>query len=91
MFTLKFMKFNSDETHTEQCIRCPHYEARDTASGDWAIVTYPTMKSVDGVERWVRAEHVPDQPVSFDTCFVENENGKTITKYTTASLMPAKA
>lgn len=81
MFTLKFMRFHEDETHTETCIRCPHYEARKTPAGEWGIVAYPSMLSTEGVERWVRRDHDPEAPASFDTCFVENENGKTIAKY----------
>lgn len=81
MFTLKFMKFFDDGTHIENCLRCPHYEARKTPAGDWSVIIYPSMTTTEGVEWWVRKRHADDEPLSHDTCFVENENGKTIAKY----------
>ena len=81
MFTLKFMRFFEDGTHIENCVHCPHYEARKTRHGEWNITTYPDMTLVKGVEHWVTKEHPDEAPLSYDSCFVENEKGSTITKY----------
>ncbi len=82
MFTLKFMSFFEEGGHIEECIRCPHYEARKTSDGCYGITAYKDFTCLDGVERWVRSKQFPDQPVSYDACFVENEEGKTLTRYT---------
>lgn len=81
MFTLKFMRFFEDSGHVEDCLRCPHYEARQLPSGDWEITAYPSMVTQDGVSRRVQGHHPAGEDFSFDSCFVENENGKTIAKY----------
>lgn len=81
MFTLKFMQFFEDGSHVEDCLRCPHYEARKLPGGDWDITVYQMMTLENGVSRRVRSHHPDDEELSFDTCFVENEEGKTIAKY----------
>jgi len=81
MFTLKFMQFFEEGGHIEDCVRCPHYEARKTSDGCWGITVYNDFTCTEGVERWVRKVHSPDQPVSFDVCWVENEDGKTLARY----------
>ena len=82
MFTVKFINFYDDGTQVENCIRCVHYEARRTSEGAWGITVYPGMTATDGVEWWVREPHDAQGPTSFQVCYVENEAGKTVDKYT---------
>ena len=83
MFTLKFMQFFEEGGHIEDCVRCPHYEARKTSDGCYIITTYQDFCNVDGVERRIAA-HPEEKPVNtyFACCYVENENGSTIGHYT---------
>ncbi len=69
MFTLKFY---SDESST--CISAPHYETYHTDTSITVII-YKSLLKTDGVEYHIREN-------DFNICFVENETGKTIEKYT---------
>lgn len=81
MFTLKFIQFYANGRQLEDCVRCPHYEANKTSDGLYSITAYNDFTSTNGVERWIRPANSSDQPASFDVCYVENEDGKTIGYY----------
>ena len=84
MFTLKF--YRSEESNSTECnkfqtsICCPNYSVFTRPNGSITIITYPTMKNTDGVERQIR-EPVTDTDNSFSRCYVENDRGKTIESF----------
>lgn len=80
MFTLKFYRFNKDETSFQTSISCPNYSVYMRTNNNHTITTYNSMLDVDGVERHIvkEGEHEGSDPLYFHSCFIENEKGKTI-------------
>lgn len=86
MFTLKFIS-HFENSQTETCIECPHYEAYRCSDNSYRIVCYEDFTAVDGVERIVHndpkerdAGSAGLQPY-WHVCYVQNEAGKTIAHY----------
>lgn len=76
MFTIKFYRFSPEGTSTAN-IACPHYETFERESGSTTITVYKTHLQTDGVEYQVSDE----APKDYQSCYIENQAGKTISHY----------
>lgn len=82
MFTLKFMTIFDNGTSTQTSISCPNYSVYKY-SNRYSITAYPGFTDTGGVERHVcETEQKTDSHVipqgAYQSCYVENEKGKTI-------------
>lgn len=59
---------------TVDVVCCNHYKVYEYISGEKCVTTYDNHLSIDGVERQIERYYHR----GYDTCFVENENGKTV-------------
>jgi hypothetical protein len=75
---LKFIK-SHDESYSENVIECANYEAHHRENGEITITTYAKLTNTDGVERHITPDE--NQAGRYETCFVMNDNGKTIERY----------
>jgi hypothetical protein len=76
MFTLKFIKEEESGLVTD-VISCPHYQVSERANNVLIITTYASYcYDNGGVERRLSTE-----ACDFETCLVENNEGKTIATY----------
>ena len=85
MFTVKFVSFFDESSHTEtiNAICCPNYEVNKFRNRV-DVITYPTMTNENGVSRTVTSategsadpSFIP--PITYQACYIENAQGKTI-------------
>lgn len=91
MYTLKFINFFEDGSNVTDVISCVHYSVYERKNGITSVTTYQTMLDQDGVERHLMhddALSTEDGPSYFGSCYVENNQGKTI--FVIRPLAPSK-
>ena len=75
MFTLKFYRHYEDGTNSHTCISSPHYQAYTREDGSATVSIYKDLLETDVVDYQVNNDK------GYGVCFVENEKGKTIERY----------
>lgn len=76
MFTIKFVNFYEDGSSSTTAISAPHYSAYTMKNKTIEITIYKDFTSVDGVTYFLSNVDV-GRPY-FQSCYVENLQGKTI-------------
>ena len=79
MLVLKFIKEDSSGRHVEVSLSCATVEVIYCDNGGYIVTAYKTLTHADGVEYRLSLEADPND---YRTCFVINEKGKTVDKYT---------
>ena len=91
MFTVKFILQNADYS-SQVSISCPRYSVHQNTNADrdiFMVTVYTKIDTNEGVEyRVCEPDKDPEAPLCFDTCFVENESGKTIDTITPRVSVP---
>lgn len=80
MLVLKFIKEDNLSRHVEVSLSCETVEVIHCDDG-YIVTAYKTLIHADGVE--YRLSSDDDDSNVYRTCFVINERGKTVDKYTT--------
>lgn len=73
MFTIKLCHQNFYKS-----LSAPAYLAQTYANGDRAIIVYKDFSEHEGIEYRVSKDAESGDSNSYEVCFVENQQGKTI-------------
>ncbi len=76
MFTVKFYR-----TTRQVSVSCPVYEVQTFDNGGYAVIVHKSPILGQGVEYQIRPTDHGDSSNNFESCFVENEAGKTIATF----------
>lgn len=78
MLILKFIKEDSSGRHVEVSLSCETVEVIHCDGGGYIVTAYKTLTHADGVEYRLSFDGDPND---YRTCFVINDQGKTVDKY----------
>ncbi len=80
MLILKFIKQDNLDRHVEVSLSCATVEVIHCDEG-YIVIAYKTLIHAEGVEYRLSSDN--NDPNVYKMCFVINEQGKTVDKYTT--------
>ena len=82
MLTLKFCKTDYLNRHVETSLTCARVEVIHCEGGSYVITAYPILNHDEGTE--FRLSTDEKDRLAHHTCFVINESGKTVDRYSAA-------